>query len=60
MPILTIIFIIALILLAFYLINTYIKDETLKKWFNIALVIIVVLWLLKIAGFLTFLSNLTV
>lgn len=57
MSILTIIFIVAAILLAFYLINTYISDAGVKKWVNIILVIIIVIWILKDIGLLSYLGN---
>lgn len=61
MSLLSIILILVVVGVLLYLINNYIPmDANIKKILNIAAVVIVIVWLLKVAGALAFLSNVTV
>lgn len=60
MSILTIIFVLVIVGLLLYAINAYIPmAENIKKILNIAVVIFVIIWLLKVAGAWAYLSKLT-
>lgn len=60
MSILTIIFVLVIVGLLLYAINAYIPmAENIKKILNIAVVVFVIIWLLKVAGAWAYLSKLT-
>jgi hypothetical protein len=61
MSLLSIILILVVVGVLLYLINNYIPmDANIKKILNITAVVIVIVWLLKVAGALAFLSNVTI
>jgi hypothetical protein len=61
MSLLSIILILVVVGVLLYLINNYIPmDANIKKILNIAAVVIVIVWLLKVAGALAFLSSVNI
>ena len=61
MPLLTILIILVVAGLILWLVNTYIPmDHKIKTIFNIVVVIVVIVWLLKIFGVFAYLSNIHV
>lgn len=61
MPILTILLVIVIAGVLLWLINSYIPMQpTLKKLLNVVVVIIVIVWLLKVTGVLSYLTRATV
>jgi hypothetical protein len=62
MPLINVIFILVVIGVVLWLINTYvtIMDARIKKILNYAVIIGVILWLLKIFGVFSYLSSIRV
>ena len=61
MSLLSIVLVLIIVGVLLYLVNNYIPmQENIKKILNIATVVFVVVWLLKIAGVLSYLSGVTV
>jgi hypothetical protein len=61
MPLLTILIVLVVAGLILWLVNTYIPmDHKIKTIFNIVVVIVVIVWLLKIFGVFAYLSNIHV
>jgi hypothetical protein len=61
MPLLTILIVIIVAGVLLWLVNTYIPmDGKIKSIFNVVVVIIVIVWLLKIFGVFTYLTNISV
>jgi hypothetical protein len=61
MPLLTILIVIVVAGVLLWLVNTYIPmDGKIKSIFNIVVVIIVIVWLLKVFGVFTYLTNINV
>ncbi len=61
MPILTILLVIIAAGVLLWVVNTYIPmDGTIKRIFNIVVVILVIIWLLKVFGLFSYLTNITV
>jgi uncharacterized membrane protein len=61
MPILTVLIILIVVGVLLWLVNTYVPmDRKIKNIFNIVVVIIVVIWLLKAFGLLTTLKNVNI
>ena len=58
MPLLTILLVLIIVGVLLWLVNTYIPmDYTIKKIFNIVVVILVIIWLLKAFGLFDNLMN---
>ena len=58
MPLLTILIILVVAGLILWLVNTYIPmDHKIKTIFNVVVVIVVIVWLLKIFGVFAYLTN---
>ncbi|MEI7726281.1 MAG: Thivi_2564 family membrane protein [Bacteroidota bacterium] len=61
MPLFTILIVLVVAGVLLWLVNTYIPmDHKIKSIFNVVVVVIVVVWLLKIFGLFTYLTNITV
>jgi hypothetical protein len=61
MPLLTILIVLVVAGLLLWLVNTYIPmDHKIKTIFNVVVVIVVIVWLLKIFGVFAYLSNIHV
>ncbi len=61
MPLLTILLVIIAAGVLLWVVNTYIPmDGTIKRIFNIVVVILVIIWLLKVFGLFSYLTNITV
>jgi hypothetical protein len=61
MPLLTVLIILIVVGVLLWLVNTYVPmDRKIKNIFNIVVVIVVVIWLLKVFGLLTTLKNVNV
>jgi hypothetical protein len=58
MPLLTILIVLVVAGLILWLVNTYIPmDGKIKKIFNVVVVIVVIIWLLKVFGIFAYLSG---
>jgi hypothetical protein len=58
MSVLSILLVIIIAGVLLWLVNTYIPmDGTIKKIFNVVVVILVIVWLLKVFGIFSYLSN---
>ena len=58
MPILTIILVIVIVGILLWLLNSYVPmDAKIKNILNITVVVILVIWLLKAVGLLSYLGN---
>ena len=58
MPLLTILIVLVVSGLILWLVNTYIPmDHKIKTIFNVVVVIVVIVWLLKVFGVLNYLMN---
>jgi hypothetical protein len=61
MPLFTILIVLVVAGVLLWLVNTYIPmDHKIKSIFNVVVVVIVVVWLLKVFGLFTYLTNITV
>jgi len=61
MPLLTILLVIIAAGVVLWVVNTYIPmDGTIKRIFNIVVVIVVIVWLLKVFGLFSYLTNIHV
>ena len=61
MPLITVLIILVVAGLLLWLVNTYIPmDRKIKTIFNIVVVIVVIVWLLKIFGLFEYLTNIRV
>jgi hypothetical protein len=61
MPLFTILIVLIVAGLLLWLVNTYIPmDGKIKTIFNIVVVLVVIVWLLKVFGLFTYLTNITV
>ena len=61
MPLLTVLIILIVAGVLLWLVNTYVPmDRKIKNIFNIVVVIVVVIWLLKVFGLLTTLTNIKI
>ena len=61
MPLLTVLIILIVVGVLLWLVNTYVPmDRKIKNIFNIVVVIVVVIWLLKVFGLLTTLKNVNI
>jgi hypothetical protein len=61
MPLLTVLIILIVAGVLLWLVNTYVPmDRKIKNIFNIVVVIVVVIWLLKVFGLLTTLKNVNI
>jgi len=61
MPLLTILIVLVVTGLILWLVNTYIPmDHKIKTIFNVVVVIVVIVWLLKIFGAFAYLANIHV
>jgi len=61
MPLLTVLVLLVVAGLILWLVNTYIPmDHKIKTIFNVLVVIVVIVWLLKIFGILSYLMNIHV
>jgi hypothetical protein len=61
MPILTILIVLIVAGIILYLVNNYIPmDGKIKNILNVVVVIILIIWLLKIFGVITYLKNIMV
>jgi hypothetical protein len=60
MNILTILIVLVIVGVLLWAVNTYLPmDGKIKNILNIAVVVIVIIWLLRVSGALNYLSNLT-
>ncbi|ADQ80767.1 hypothetical protein Palpr_2636 [Paludibacter propionicigenes WB4] len=58
MPLLTILLVIIIVGVLLWAVNTYIPmDHKIKNIFNIVVVVITVIWLLKVFGLFSYLTN---
>ena len=58
MPLLNVLIAIIIVGFLLWIINTFIPmDRTIKKIFNLVVVIILIVWLLKVFGLFTYLMN---
>ncbi len=61
MPLFTILIVLIVAGILLWLVNTYIPmDQKIKTIFNVVVVIVVVIWLLKVFGLFSYLTNITV
>jgi hypothetical protein len=61
MSLITVLFVLVIVGVLLWLVNTYIPmDATIKKIFNIVVVVVVIIWLLKVFGLFDNLMNVTV
>lgn len=60
MSLITVLFVLVIVGVLLWLVNTYIPmDATIKKIFNIVVVVVVIIWLLKAFGLFDNLMNVT-
>lgn len=58
MPLLTVLLVLIIAGILLWLVNNYIPmDGTIKKIFNVVVVIVVIVWLLKVFGLFSYLTN---
>jgi hypothetical protein len=61
MSLVTVLFVLIIVGVLLWLVNTYIPmDATIKKIFNIVVVVVVIIWLLKVFGLFDNLMNISV
>ena len=61
MSLITVLFVLVIVGVLLWLVNTYIPmDATIKKIFNIVVVVVVIIWLLKVFGLFDNLMKVTV
>ncbi|HKX86360.1 MAG TPA: Thivi_2564 family membrane protein [Flavobacterium sp.] len=61
MSLVTVLFVLIIVGVLLWLVNTYIPmDATIKKIFNIVVVVVVIIWLLKVFGLFDNLMKVTV
>ena len=61
MSLVTVLFVLVIVGVLLWLVNTYVPmDGTIKKIFNIVVVVVVIIWLLKVFGLFDNLMNVTV
>jgi len=58
MPLLTILLVIIIVGVLLWVVNTYIPmDHKIKNIFNIVVVVVTIIWLLKVFGLFSYLTN---
>jgi len=61
MPLLTILLVIIIVGVLLWVVNTYIPmDHKIKNIFNIVVVVVTIIWLLKVFGLFSYLTNVQV
>lgn len=61
MPLITVLLVLIVVGILLWLVNTYIPmDGTIKKIFNIVVIVVVIIWLLKVFGLFDNLMNIHV
>jgi hypothetical protein len=61
MPLFTILIVLVVAGILLWLVNTYIPmDVKIKRIFNVVVVVVIVVWLLKVFGLFTYLTAITV